>query len=661
MAINPALLIAAPMLQDSFVDKDGSPMSGGTVTCFADNSRTTLKNWYYQTGTPGNYTYVPLPNPLTLSAAGTICDINGVDTIPFFYPFAEALSPTGQYIVERYFITIVNHAQTNQITRANFPYNIDESINGNTNPELDNLIINNGFWRNVGTMLFNNTPPNNITSAIVCPSQHDGFRYPDIQFIKNNTTATDTITFTKFPLSNSQALTGDVTPEFYINHDCSNAGSSETQKCYQFPVQLHVNVLANFQFTFTIQAQNIGGTATGQNVLKIFLLQDTGTGTSSPTPTLLGQISVSTSWTKYSFSSVFPATSGLTLGNGGDDGWYIQVQLPLNLDCNINFTSPSLYLATTSPTNAFLTYDQVNSVISSPRTGDIRITTNPFYNSGNKWVYGWVPMNNGTIGSASSNATTRPNTDTWQLYNLIWNFAVAYDTGGTFNAIAQIYTSLGVVTNYGASAIADFNANKQLSLTRAMGEVFLGTVPIKALLAGTPTFAGWSSVVTDSSSSGLLFTTDASNLLAMFVGSTVTFTNTGGALNSSIQANAVYYVVPQTTTTFKISTTFANAIANVYVPFGTPGSGTTTAFLQTTGSIEGEYAHQQSTNELATHQHAFLNSTQTGVGVGTYQNGGATEALQSTFPATVFTDFAGLGGPANITQPGVFNNIFIKL
>lgn len=656
MAINPALLIAAPMLQDFLVDKDGTPMSGGTVTCFADNSRTTLKNWYYQTGTPGNYTYVPLPNPLTLSAAGTICDINGVDSIPFFYPFSEALSPTGQYIVERYYITIVNHAQTNQITRANFPYNIDESTNGNTNPELDNLIINNGFWRNIGTLGLTN-----VTQQIVCPSQHDGFRYPDIQFIKNNTSATDTVTFTKFPLSNSQALTGDVTPEFYINHDCSNAGSGETQKCYQFPVQLHVNVLANFQFTFTIQGQNIGGTGTGQNVLKIFLLQDTGTGTTSPAPTLLGQISLSTTWTKYTFSSVFPATSGLTLGNGGDDAWYIQVQAPLNVACNVNFTVPSIYLATASPTNAFLTYDQVNSIISSPRTGDIRISTNPFYNAGNQWVYGWVPMNNGTIGNSSSNATTRKNTDTWQLYNLLWGFASTYDTGSNFNAIAQIFTSAGTATNYGVSAIADFNANKALALTKAMGDVFLGTTPISALLAATPTVSGYSSVVTDSSSTGLLFTTATANLLSMFLGSTVTFTNTGGALNSNVVANAVYYVVPQTATTFKIATTFANALAGTVVAFGTPGSGTTTAFLQTTGTTEGEYAHTQLVGELATHLHAFTNSTQTGVPVGNVPLTGATTFLQPDSPARLTTNTQGSSTPFNVTQPGVFYNMFIKL
>lgn len=650
MAINPALLIAAPILQDIFVEKDGSPMSAGIVTCYADNSRTTLKNWYYQTGTPGNYTYVTLPNPLTLSAAGTICDANGVDTIPFFYPFAETLSQTGAYIVERYYITIVNYAQTNQITRANFPYNIDESANGNVNPELDNLIINNGFWRNSGTVNLQN-----VTQQIIAPSQHDGFQYPDIQFIKNNTSGADTLTFTKFPLSNMQALSGDVTPEFYINHNTANTPTGETQKCYQFPISLHVNVLANFEFTVTIQAQNAGGTGTGENVIKLFLLQDTGTGTTPPAAPLIGQITVSSTWTKYSFTSVFTSTSGLTLGGGGDDAWYLQVQMPLNITCNMNFTRPSLYLAQTSPTNSFLTYDQVDSVISTARTGDIRISANSFQ------PFGWVVMNDGTIGNASSVATTRSNIDTWQLFNLIWTLAKPY-TALTVNPISQMYTSAGAPVTYGASAIADYNANKALSLTKAMGQVLLGTVPLANLLAATPTITGFSSVVTDSSDAGnLLFTTSAANLLNLFKGNTVTFQNTGGALNGSIVANAVYYIFPVSATTFRIATSFANAQVGTVIAYGTAGTGTTTAYIQQTGSQEGEYAHTQLVGELATHLHNFTNSTQTGVPTSNVNITGATTYLAPDSPARTTTNTAGLSVPFNVTQPGVFYNMFIKL
>ena len=67
---------------------------------------------------------------------------------------------------------------------------------------------------------------------------------------------------------------------------------------------------------------------------------------------------------------------------------------------------------------------------------------------------GWVKGNGGTIGSAASNATTRANADTLNLYTLFWdNFS---------NAILPIQDSTGASTTRGASAVADFNANKRL-------------------------------------------------------------------------------------------------------------------------------------------------------------------------------------------------------
>lgn len=445
MAINTDLLIAAAMLQDALVDKDGTPMANGTITCYQDNSRTTLKNWYYQSGTPGNYTYITLPNPLRLSAAGTICDVNGVDTIPFFYPYSELDDSESQ----PYYITIVNYANTNQITRSNFPFIPTESAEVGSGSH-ENYVINNGFWRNIGTDNLTN-----VLNTVVAPSQHDGFSSPDIQFFKNVNGGEDTVTFTQFPLTSIPILTGDITPEFYINHTCSNTPTSETQKCYQFPISLHVNTLASVPFTMTIQAQNIGGTAVGQNAINLYILQNTGTGTSSPSPFLIGSITLNSAWQKYEFTSVFPSTAGLTLGAGGDDALYLQVQMPLNISCSINFTRPSIYLNNTAPTNNFQTYDQVDAIINSPRTGDIRTSLNSFS------PYGWVPANDGTIGSASSGATTRANIDTWQLYSLLWI--------NVSNTYAPVSGGRGV------SAYADFNANKTITLTKTLSRV-LGSV-----------------------------------------------------------------------------------------------------------------------------------------------------------------------------------------
>lgn len=665
-------LVAAPILQDIFVDKDGTPMSAGTVTCYHDNSRSTLKNWYYQTGTPGAYTYTTLPNPLTLSAAGTICDINGVDTIPFFYPWSE----TDENIADPYYITIVNFPNTNQITRANFPF--QGSGSGpviSTEANLNNAIINSGFWRNIAPNQTTNTPLATITynsgnmptpsggtipAIIVAPSQHDGFRMPDIQFQKTNFSGSDVATFVPFPLGISQPIANNIVPEYYINH-VSGAGSGVTEKCYQFPISLHVNTLANVPFTFTMMAQNdpMSGTITGGgNVINIFILQDTGTG---GTPVAIGpalaSFTLNNTWTLYTAVGNFPSTAGLNLGTGGDDALYLQVELPLNVACGINFTSPSIYLTQNGiiPSNNFRTYDQVDAIINSWRTGDMRTSLNSWY------YFGWVPMNNGTIGNSLSNATARANTDTWQLYNLIWNACAPFSASGagTTNPLAQMYTSTGTPVGYGpnisapTTAYQDFSANKQLTLTIAMGHVILGTVPLAAVLAATPTLTGYKSVVTASSSSGVLFTTAASNFLNLFSGNTVTFSGTTTLVN--VASNIIYYVIPVTTTSFRIATTFANALAGTAISYTGAETGTVTAYLQQTASLEGEYGHTQSVSELASHSHTITAWLQAGA------NASPAKSNLVAPSSTLSTDPTGSSAPFNVTQPGTFYNMFIKL
>src|SRR5579862_9120613 len=151
MPINTSLLIAAPMLQDYFVDKTtGAPLAGGIVKLFQDTSRTTIKNWYYQTGTPGNYSFIALDNPMRLSSVGTIQDPNGNDVIPFFYPYSES----NDTIVQPYFIQVFSvnsdgSQALEQFTRENFPFVPTGSGNGSAVPTLRNYIVNNEFWRNI--------------------------------------------------------------------------------------------------------------------------------------------------------------------------------------------------------------------------------------------------------------------------------------------------------------------------------------------------------------------------------------------------------------------------------------------------------------------------------------------------------------------------------
>ncbi len=79
---------------------------------------------------------------------------------------------------------------------------------------------------------------------------------------------------------------------------------------------------------------------------------------------------------------------------------------------------------------------------------------------------GWVKANGMTIGSAASAATLRANADTSALYTLLWTeFS---------NTILVIQTSAGVPSTRGASAAADFAADKRLPVHDLRGEFVRG-------------------------------------------------------------------------------------------------------------------------------------------------------------------------------------------
>lgn len=80
---------------------------------------------------------------------------------------------------------------------------------------------------------------------------------------------------------------------------------------------------------------------------------------------------------------------------------------------------------------------------------------------------GWVAMNDGSIGNPDSNATTRANKDTFQLYKTIWD--------SVSNQWAPVQDSTGVfLISRGASAQEDFLANHRLVLPRALGRALAG-------------------------------------------------------------------------------------------------------------------------------------------------------------------------------------------
>lgn len=103
----------------------------------------------------------------------------------------------------------------------------------------------------------------------------------------------------------------------------------------------------------------------------------------------------------------------------------------------------------------YVTMSQLNEVIASvllakEQTGAVkgfRRKTAPT---------GWVKESGGTIGSVSSGATARAHADTLDLFTLMWTEFT--------NTELPIQTSAGAASTRGASAAADFAANKRMPL-----------------------------------------------------------------------------------------------------------------------------------------------------------------------------------------------------
>jgi hypothetical protein len=334
----------------------------------------------------------------------------------------------------------------------------------NTYVQLINYITNNQVIDHID----DTANPVNSTNLVIAPSNHKGFTPSvinpivgtngvvgsDIRFLKNNTTAADQITFPLFDLA-SAPLTGDVTPVDYIRYQ-SNAVVGETYKCFQYPITQKVKNLANQAMTFRIWAK----VTTTPVDLNLYVRQYFGSGTaaSAEVRQLVGTMSLTTDWFHFNISLTIPDVAGKSLGTPGlqtnDDALYIQLEMPLDTSCDVQFTKPSLYLGTINPNLEFESYDQIDSINLTSRTGDIKtsLLSSP--------PNGWVAMNDGSIGNVGSGATNRANADTFQLYKTIWD--------GVINTWAPVSTGRG------ATAVSDFLAGKTLTLPRSLGRALAG-------------------------------------------------------------------------------------------------------------------------------------------------------------------------------------------
>lgn len=595
----------APVPKWYIADLTGRPLGGGSMFTYRSLNKTEFKFIFQDQA--GNF---PWPDPV-------LFDENGSQG-PFYWEIDT------DNLDETYYIEVYDADGVLQWTIDDFvPPGGGGGAIITTALDLQNLIVNNVMWRNIGETAnpivdtFITLAPGANTGLAATPSNAG----PDINFIKNNTTATDQIRFIPFTLGDTP-LIGDITPVDYLNYACTNTPTGEITKCVQFPITSKVQNLNNEDVSVTIWARGNSGTTTLQ--LRWFQFFGDGTGASLNAITPIETINLTNDWVKYGpFSDTIPNVSGKILGDCGNDGLFLQVQFPLDASCNIDFTKPAVYLGNITPDQDYSTYDMIDGDINTYRTGDTRTSINNF-------LPGWVFMNDGTIGSASSGATNRANIDTFPLYNLIWN--------SVNNAWAS------VVGGRGADAITDFSADKPIFMTKALGRVFAGTLNTDVSQNFTADFT--TATLTVSSTAN--FTT----------GVPVSVSNSGGALPSGLTAGVTYYAIQVTGTTMQLATTVSNAVLGIATGFSDNGNGTNT--VQVTpyqlGMYTGEETHILTTDELAAHSHQII-----GVITNYAADGGKSTYNTTGSPLGAGTTVVGSNSPHNNIQPTTYMNVFMKL
>lgn len=396
-------------------------------------------------------------------AGGTIAwtnpilfDLNGVQG-PFYWS-VDSADLTDTYYLELY------DADDNLLWTLDDYAPVGSGGGGNvtTYVPLRNYIANNQFINHVDDM----SSADNVTNKLIAPSNHKGFTPvtsvpitgtygvvgPDVRFLKNDTgLSSDQITFPLFSLA-SAPLTGDVTPVDYIRYQCTGSPAGETYKCFQLPITQKIKNLSNKVMTFTFW----GAVTATPVTLTSYVRQYFGSGTATSAEVLfsIDTHDLTTTWTKFVSSFTVPDVAAKSIGTPGlqtdDDALYIQLWLPLGTNCDVLFTKPCLYLGDNiNPDAEFDDYDQINSIVTSPRCADVRPSYSSFVPPG------WVRMDDGSIGNAGSGATNRANADTFQLYKTLWD------------GVSDTYAP--VSTGRGATAVADFLAGKTLTLPRMLG------------------------------------------------------------------------------------------------------------------------------------------------------------------------------------------------
>lgn len=325
MALDSRFILASD-LQEYFVDKDtGTPLANGSITFYSDVNRTTLKPVYQLSGSPPNYSYTQLPNPLPLTGVGTISDGAGNDIVPYYFPY-QGTPTTSDGTVELYYIVVESQGMALQFTREAWPNVVAAS---STSQNLTNYVPDGQFRIHTDVPKTDTTVAGQITQAITYLAQGGWtFERPAMS------TATDIVLFNVF----GSAVTNPTGyPRFSVQiiNQVPNAGDGFKDLRLKFD---DVNKFASTtqQYTFAFSGQsNTGGSITAS----LILIKNFGTPNGSPTQeTALATFTISPSYTTLQKTFTFGTNEAFSIGSNNDDFLQLAIRFPVASVFDVSLT-----------------------------------------------------------------------------------------------------------------------------------------------------------------------------------------------------------------------------------------------------------------------------------------------------------------------------------
>lgn len=314
MSLNPAY-VTAPNFQQFFVDRNGLPLANGQIFFYSDINRTDPKNVYTIAGSEANYNYIPLPNPITLSAAGTVVDDQGNPVVIYWFPY-NLQFPNEQ---ELYYVVLKDQYGAIQQTVQAWPNPLTGGGSA-TSDDAINYIPNGQF------LAHTNIPNNTLVAGTNVVAQGGFSMEMNDPLFSTNTFEFEQIAGSPSGISNAPRYQATLT---------AAANLADTQKTFRvkWPDVNKFSSEPTNTYVFGFWAQASVSTNVTIGVTKFF-----GTGGSTVSPLPVEPLTITTEGQFYQVVLDFGSNDGTFVGALNDDYVAVDINFPVSIGFVCSFT-----------------------------------------------------------------------------------------------------------------------------------------------------------------------------------------------------------------------------------------------------------------------------------------------------------------------------------